>query len=59
MIEDGGMFTPSWTVHLSLQEVNDEDERDKLNREFNKFFNYNDSPLPLDKLRRIKLIIDE
>lgn len=49
----------SWRVYLSMQEMYDEKEFNKLKQEIrNVFGSYGKLSLPLDQLRKIKAIID-
>jgi len=49
-----------WSLYFSIQEILDEEESDKINRELRKVFNsYGRLNLNLNKLKRIQEIINE
>lgn len=56
------IYSPSWELYFSVQDIYDEEERVKLFRELNLEFNYiggSAKDCSLDQLKRIKSILDE
>jgi len=59
MQQDGKGFFPDWLCYLSMQDIQDEDEKKKLLEKLNKIFgNYGNCDLSLEQLRKINLIIE-
>lgn len=57
-LEHATEYSKDWKLHLSEQDILDEYEKNDLNNQIENVFRYG-SKLSLDKLRRIKMIIDE
>lgn len=55
---DGGRYSSKYKVYLSLQEIEDEKEANKINQELIGYFSHGVSKLPLEKLKKIKEIIN-
>lgn len=58
MRNDGECYTSYYKVYLSLQDIEDESECSQLNKDISSYFAYGKSCLSLEKLRKIKQIID-
>lgn len=57
--EDGRGYTPNFRLKISLQEILDDQDINKLNRKIRDVFYMFKSDLSLDQLRRIDTIISE
>ena len=55
LVEDNSPHSPRWSIYLSMKDVEDEEERNFLVREMDR---YNFNLLTLEQLRQIKRIID-
>lgn len=58
LIHDGGQYSPQYKVHLSLQDIQDEKEANKLSRELAGYFGHHKAFLTLTQLKKIKEIIN-
>ena len=57
--QDGRGYSSQYKVYLTRQEIEDEDETNKLRGILRKVFDYPQSEITLDQLRRVHAIVKE
>ncbi|AGH56791.1 hypothetical protein Phi19:2_gp013 [Cellulophaga phage phi19:2] len=55
---DGGEYCSNYSGYLSLKEIQDKKEAHKLNEEISRYFTLNSTRVSLEKMRKIKQILD-